>query len=42
VPLACDSIANVSQTVAIDRSILGEQTDHLSAAEFELVLAPAA
>ena len=34
-----DSIANVSQIVSIDRSILTERTGHLPQAELGLVLA---
>ena len=34
-----DSVANVSQIVAIDRSVLTERVGHLSDADLELVLA---
>ena len=34
-----DSVANVSQIVAIDRSILSERVGHLSREDLELVLA---
>jgi mRNA interferase MazF len=34
-----DSVANVSQLVAIDRSLLTERVGHLSGDELELVLA---
>ena len=34
-----DSVANVSQLVAVDRSILSERTGHLSEAQLGLVLA---
>jgi mRNA interferase MazF len=34
-----DSVANVSQIVAVDRSILAERVGHLTANDLELVLA---
>lgn len=34
-----DSVANVSQIVAVDRSILSERVGHLAAADLALVLA---
>jgi len=34
-----DSVANVSQIVAVDRSILTERVGHLSEHDLELVLA---
>jgi mRNA interferase MazF len=34
-----DSVANVSQIVAVDRGILTERVGHLSVADLELVLA---
>ena len=34
-----DSVANVSQVVTLDRSVLAERVGHLSPARFELVLA---
>jgi mRNA interferase MazF len=34
-----DSVANVSQIVSVDRSILAERVGHLSDADLELVLA---
>ena len=34
-----DSVANVSQIVAVDRSVLAERVGHLAEAEFALVLA---
>ena len=37
--LAGDSVANVSQVVALDRSILTERVGRLSSAKLELVLA---
>lgn len=33
-----DSVANVSQIVAVDRSVLGERVGHLSGADLALVL----
>jgi mRNA interferase MazF len=34
-----DSVANVSQIVAVDRAILAERTGHLAQADLDLVLA---